>query len=425
MKPFISSELRFIYLLFLRIRLEVIRILKNFIKIFLYFIFSTSTRKKILKNLKITKLYFFYKKAYLTQRVIFLYEKKKRKLKKKTNLNVVFFLLHEPAWQYALIYNLMSKSKRFNPTIVVIPYIFLKEEMIDDMANTYDSLKRKGYNTINSYDNREKKFKNIKRLLHPDIIFFPNPHSITRKEYLIDYWSSKALTYYIPYSSGVSNLYNMQYNSTFHNTLWRFFCQTEIHKKISAKYALNKGANVKAMGYPKWDIFFEKDYIPKDCWKIKNKNLKRIIWSPHHTIEKYSDAEIQGLIEKTISYSCFLEYHQVILDIAKRYSNEIQIAFKPHPLLKKKLYKHVDWGRENTDKYYEKWQNLPNGQLEESTYQDLFLSSDAMINCSGSFVAEYLFVNKPCLFLLSNEYVMQQFNEFGNFSFGFVVQSRK
>ena len=115
--------------------------------------------------------------------------------------------------------------------------------------------------------------------------------------------------------------------------------------------------------------------------------------------------------------SCFLYLHQVILDIARKYEGKIQIAFKPHYALRPKLYEHEDWGKERTDKYYETWSNLKNGQLELGGYTDLFITSDAMIFDSSSFVIEYLYLGKPSLFTVKNEGVYKSFNEFGEEAF--------
>ena len=43
------------------------------------------------------------------------------------------------------------------------------------------------------------------------------------------------------------------------------------------------------------------------------------------------------------------------------------------------------------------WRNSPNTACQEGQYADLFHSSDAMIHDCGSFVFEYLFMNKPVL----------------------------
>ena len=45
------------------------------------------------------------------------------------------------------------------------------------------------------------------------------------------------------------------------------------------------------------------------------------------------------------------------------------------------------------------WEDMPNTQLEKGTYVDLFMSSDAMIHDSASFVIEYLYTHKPVMFV--------------------------
>ena len=66
--------------------------------------------------------------------------------------------------------------------------------------------------------------------------------------------------------------------------------------------------------------------------------------------------------------------YDLMIEIALLYKDKVQIAFKPHPLLKEKLIKL--WGAQATDDYYRKWDNLPNGQLETGDYVDLFKTSD-------------------------------------------------
>ena len=74
---------------------------------------------------------------------------------------------------------------------------------------------------------------------------------------------------------------------------------------------------------------------------------------------------------------------------------------------------HKLWGEERTEQYYNRWKTLANGQLEEGPYIDLFLTSDALIHDCGSFTAEYLYVGKPCMFLVSEGDMEAKFNVFG------------
>jgi CDP-glycerol glycerophosphotransferase (TagB/SpsB family) len=104
-----------------------------------------------------------------------------------------------------------------------------------------------------------------------------------------------------------------------------------------------------------------------------------------------------------------------MLQLAEKYQEEVQFAFKPHPVLKFKLINL--WGLEKTEEYYKRWENLSNGQIEQGDYIDLFKTSDAMIHDCGSFTAEYLYTQKPVLFQIRDEKVKDEFNSFGQLCF--------
>lgn len=102
--------------------------------------------------------------------------------------------------------------------------------------------------------------------------------------------------------------------------------------------------------------------------------------------------------------------------LAEQYQDKIQIAFKPHPLLREKL--EAIWGLARTDEYYTRWKLLNNGQLETGEYTDLFKNSDALIHDSSSFIVEYQIINKPSLFMVRNERkIIEDLNVFGKRAF--------
>ena len=111
--------------------------------------------------------------------------------------------------------------------------------------------------------------------------------------------------------------------------------------------------------------------------------------------------------------------------LADRYRDRVQWAFKPHPLLRSKLYRHPDWGRERTDAYFGYWAESGHCQLELGSYVDLFRQSDAMIHDSGSFLAEYLYLDKPVMFLQSVENIADFLNDFGLEAFGACEHARR
>ena len=174
----------------------------------------------------------------------------------------------------------------------------------------------------------------------------------------------------------------------------------------------NHGVNCFVTGLPFTDLFFQPISFFPNPWKCQKKNLKKIIWAPHHSILK----------DSPIFYSTFLKYYENMLSLAEKYKNDIQIAFKPHPLLLTKLY-HI-WGKEKTDHYYSQWENGENTQVVLGDYVPLFLYSDAMIHDCASFTIEYHYTKKPVMYLIKDEHHADDLNEFGKMAFDLHYKGR-
>lgn len=329
------------------------------------------------------------------------YAKILRKLKNKRRLKVAFFAIHESVWKYDSLYQLMATHPRFEPIIVVCPVVnYGMDNMLVEMDNCYNAFKKKGYNVVRTYDIESELYLDVKKEINPDIVFYTNPYKgLIDDRYFITNFLDR-LTCYVSYNFGNSNVYDVFHDLLMHNLVWKLFAETEEHKLYSVSYARNKGRNVEVTGYPGVDKFLDKSYHCTNIWKNRNSAVKRIIWAPHHTFLK----------EKTVCYSCFLQYYQYMFDLAYKYRDKIQIAFKPHPLLRVKLEHY--WGKEKTDEYYAQWANLPNGMLADGEYTDLFLSSDAMIHDCGSFLIEYLYTLKPVLRTDNEIDPKTEFNDF-------------
>lgn len=161
----------------------------------------------------------------------------------------------------------------------------------------------------------------------------------------------------------------------------------------------NDAINAIPIGYPSLDAMLTESYSPKkDVWK--NNQKYKVIWAPHHSFDS----------ECGIHFSNFFEVSDKMLEIAEKYKDVVQFAFKPHPLLYVKLLKV--WGEYKTKAYYQQWANGVNTQYEDGEYIDLFMTSDAMIFDSVSFIHEYLFTKKKSLFIYGND-IEKQLNKFG------------
>ncbi|NLQ18976.1 hypothetical protein HGG82_15315 [Marinomonas sp. M1K-6] len=320
-------------------------------------------------------------------------------IKGKEKIKVVFLAIHKSVWKVDPVFRKMLEDPYFEPEILVCPYtLYGEERMLEDMDKTFTFFKEKGYPVLKSL-NSDGTWLGLSEI-KPDIVFFTNPHNLTRKEYYEDAYLNY-LSCYVPYFYLVTSHGNDQslYNHLFHNLMWKIFMPHSDSMNLARVVSSNDGMNCVLTGYPACESLFENNLVA--CpWK-KAQNKFKIIYAPHHTIE---NAELQ--------LSNFLIYAELMLDLVDSYKENVQWAFKPHPILKSKLYNHPDWGKEKTDKYYRMWSDGECSQLDEGEYDDLFISSDAIIHDCGSFLAEYLYLKKPVLYLL-NPNTRNNLNGFG------------
>lgn len=329
------------------------------------------------------------------------------KIKQQKRVKIAFFVIHSSVWKYELLYRLLERHATFEPIIVVCPYTARDQEtMQKEMADSFEFFTQHGYQVTKTFDQKNGEWLNVRKVIQPDLVFFTNPYNLTKKEYYITSWLDK-LTFYVPYGFMITNRPQMQYDQLLHNLVFKIFYESNFQKKQAIKFGRNKGRNGVATGYPGLDEFLFPKRVEDTAsvWKIADPHVKKIIWAPHHSIEPE---------ETAFNYSNFLTYAIFMQELLGQYRNRIQVAFKPHPILKSKLYKHADWGKVRTDEYYSSWKNVANGQLEEGTYVDLFLTSDAMIHDSGSFLVEYISTNKPSLYMVRNEENLNGFTALGN-----------
>lgn len=338
-------------------------------------------------------------------------------VKKKEKITVLFFVSRPSIWKYDGIYKLMLKDNYFNPIIVAVPdeffiwkYKSCETKVIDEIEKTYQSFLEKKYTIFSAYDFTNKQWIDVKNKFKPDLVFFNVTHQqreipinlISRNKfhkYEITNYLDTLTSYVSYYFRSKSNDVTEQYDKFINNVFWIMFSETIYHKKEAEVKARNKGKNIVVSGYPGLDIFLDINDKPEDKWKQTQSRKKRIIWAPHHTINGKQ------------KYSCFVRYSEIMLKICEKYSTSLQIAFKPHPQLRTKL--NEIWGIEKTNRYYKQWSDIENGQLEEGDYVDLFLTSDAMIHDSVSFMTEYLATRKPVLYTLSDTNIKDQLNMHG------------
>lgn len=322
---------------------------------------------------------------------------------KKDKIKVVLFAMNEAMWRYQGIYELLSQEDRFDCHIVLTVANNLKKQQCDDLQQIRRFFRSQSIEFYD-YDDKQNKAFDVKKHIDPDIVFYPQPYrNIYPPEHDFNVFSDKLLCY-IPYSIIVVKEADWVYDLRFHNLAWKIYLPLKWESEMAAKVAKNKGSNVVTSGYLNLGRYLNDSAT--DVWKVKDHRLKRLIWAPHFSVDS-ERCWLKGRAN-------FLWLSQLMLEIADQYKDLLQIAFKPHPRLKTELYDHPDWGKDKTDRYYERWNTMENTQLEMGDFVDLFMTSDAMIHDSGSFTAEYLYVNKPVAFTTKDiNSLMDDHSEFG------------
>mgnify|MGYP001012648656 CR=1 FL=1 len=98
---------------------SIVTILKKVLPAWLYLFISSAWR--------------FYSNCKLKAKISIVQKSHKRaleKIKNKTRFTVAFFVIHDSVWKYDRVYNLMLKNLRFEPIIIVCPYVSFGREAV-------------------------------------------------------------------------------------------------------------------------------------------------------------------------------------------------------------------------------------------------------------------------------------------------------
>ncbi|MBR2222662.1 MAG: CDP-glycerol glycerophosphotransferase family protein, partial [Campylobacter sp.] len=323
------------------------------------------------------------------------------KFKDGKKLNICIQVCRPGLWNLDYLYKILDESPYFNPSILIMPDKAYKREMHELYARqTYAELVQKGYRPFKGYDFDKEKIIDIRKEINPDIILFTDfwkPHFFDT--FYINRFRDK-ITFLNEYGFSVMQD-ELTCNFELNNLVDLYFRPTQVHVEMAQKLMNNKGINVLAVGHPKIDALLDENTNFNDVWKAQDKPKKRIIWAPHYNANT----------PKTMYQNdAFYILYDFMLDIAEKYKEEVQFVFRPHPVLYQALEKK--WGLEDVKKYYQKWDELDNGQYYAGNFVDLFATSDAMIMDSCSFMAEYTAFNKP-LFHTVTQTSRTNLNEFG------------
>lgn len=326
------------------------------------------------------------------------------------SIHVVFFVYLASCWgSCQSICEAMCKDPSFKVTVFLAPY-FIEPTTLD-----YD----KDLASLSIPSNAEVVFGLTSnktwtslRSLHADVIFMQTPFfdnyfpPEAQASYNVEDWSYENIAQfsrlaYAPYGFYLANITQLQFNTPFHHATWRIFCESPLYVRMYEMYG-NITKKVIPCGAPKFDAY-NMPYTAAMCnafWKKeKTPHSKRIIWAPHWSVAEH------------LNLSHFVEYLPFFQDFLKQHPH-VEVLLKPHPLLFRTLLQSGIFSERGLQDCINTWCSLPNASLYEGgNYIPLFLSSDALIGDSISYLAEYLPTLKPLCFLEKSH--VNTFNEIG------------
>lgn len=306
---------------------------------------------------------------------------KVRALRKKDKIRVLFVVHELASWKTETLYLAMKKHPRFEVNIgITFSLENTPSQNISAVGLLIDYLKEK------SYDYTELAGSILETQLCPDIIFYQKPYYGVIADRFFVKNKSNALFCYAQYAFNTLTG-SWTNNKDLHLMAWQLYYENEAAAECAKKNSFIKGRNFRVTGLPFQDELMTPKEAYHDPWKKQDREKKRIIWAPHHSIDP----------ENYIHFSTFMSFADTMLELAEKYKDAVQFVFKPHPVLAKKL--GVVWGEERRKAYYERWDRMENGQLCEGKYIDLFKYSDAMIHDCCSFMVEYHYTLNPVMYL--------------------------
>lgn len=351
--------------------------------------FLKKINKKIVTT---TKLSDKLKKIYFGVFLFFLKVQVRFKASRSKKIKVSFLMVSIDVWKLDSVVERMTEDDNFEVSVIICPFISQGKNV--EEKNLENSIKHFENKKIFYLIGQNISCEADDFLAQSGIIFYSNPNAHTEKKYMYYSWMHK-LTCFTIYSFRVSSYYKYEFGHPIMLTAWRNYVETDYHSKLSLEYGSPKVSLVTS-GYPKFEEYLNNIY--------KRNDYLTILYAPHWTIK--------GAQSSGHDWATFLDYQDCIINFVKQNDEKVKLIFKPHPLLKNTLEKV--WGDKKTNEYFEDLSQSKNIKVAVNEgYTEHFNDSDLLIHDSGGFLVEYLLQNKPCAFLMNQNFHTEKYNSYG------------
>lgn len=321
-------------------------------------------------------------------------------------IRVVFLVSNTASWKVGPVFARMLEDKDFEPIAVICPVVNgqLSKAAAHTAKAVRDYLDAQGFDYVDLTELAEEQAKTELDKIDPHLVFFTNPHRLVPGVLHEDFFRDR-LSCYVPYSHEVMQYGDdqEQHNQDSHNAFWKIFVPHEASRSAYAKARIRGDTGVSVTGFPACEPLMvpvtARDPSP---WKQQDRPKKRVIYAPH------------WLWRPDIKMATIDALGDTMMQLAHDYREDIQWALRPHPMLRPRLMQDPEWGPSRAQAFFAFWERSDFSQIHEADYIPLFQTSDAMIHDSGSFLAEYLYLKKPAMYLMTDQTGDKYFNPFGH-----------
>ena len=332
------------------------------------------------------------------------------RIKKNSKVTIVFMADLGSYWIGNELFRLLYETEWIDPYVLILSeFVGQSDELrIKSYENNLEFYKQKieiSDRVLPSVKSVNEQYSWEELGIYPDVCIWLNPWSKYRGDFDLRSLSLKVLHVYIPYCLSMTDtadgdFIQYDYNMNSELVMWKIFYDYRRTVETAKKVCLIGDSAAVYTGYPKLDPFYEQYERNEGIWSRLDRSggrVKRVIYSPHHTVDTEGDIPLK--------LSTFKFNGKFMLELAKKYKDDTVWIFRPHPQLKMKALRYGIFSNESEwDDYLDEWNSMENALVyENGDYYDLFMNSDLLINDCSSFIGEYMFSKKPMIFLESGE----------------------
>lgn len=325
----------------------------------------------------------------------------------KAKKHVLFMIHNMKTWSaLSLIYQNMSQRDDVRVFVLAIQSEANAHQQ-SYSSETMDFLNKEGIGYFSLNHNDVDRYLAYMYAINPDFVIRQSPWDND----IPDLYSSLNVAHYrliyIPYFSldliddFSFNQTNLVVNQNFHLVCHKIYCLSQVYWEKAKRTFIGNPDILKFLGNTKLEYLHKKfPLLPKH--HFKDRGCLNILWAPHHSIN--SEWLAFGTFEKNCLY---------IIELLKKYGNQIHIKYRPHPLLDNSMRLKFP---ELLQNFNEEWAKLPNASVDTSwDYLESFAWSDMLLTDGVSFIAEYPLTYQPVVFIENESHM--KFNDNGNLAY--------